>query len=137
MKKAKPARPLRTGYVFWLVRNGKEVMLRRRAEKGLLGGLMELPSTDWLEAGITLAHAKRLAPAKASWRLLPGLVRHGFTHFELELKILAGRFEETAGRSGAAYEGQAPRWCRLDRLSDHALPTVMKKVIEHAFANGG
>jgi A/G-specific adenine glycosylase len=136
-RRAKPARPLRAGYVFWLVRGGTEVLLRRRPENGLLGGLMELPSTEWKEGGVPLADADRLAPAPTSWRVLPGVVRHGFTHFELELKVLAGRVEETAGRTGGANEGQGPCWCRLDRLSDHALPTVMKKVVEHALANGG
>jgi A/G-specific adenine glycosylase len=136
-RRPKQARPLRAGYVYWLVRDGTEVLLRRRPENGLLGGLMELPSTDWREGGLPLADANRLAPAKASWRMLPGVVRHGFTHFELELKVLVGRFEETAGRTSAAIEGQVPCWCRLDRLSDHALPTVMKKVVEHALANGG
>ncbi|HYB11753.1 MAG TPA: A/G-specific adenine glycosylase [Alphaproteobacteria bacterium] len=136
-RQAKPARPLRAGYVFWLIRDGTEVLLRRRPENGLLGGLMELPSTDWCVGGLPLADAGHAAPAEASWRTLPGVVRHGFTHFELELTVLAGKFEETVGRTIGANEGQMPCWCRLDRLSDHALPTVMKKVVEHALANGG
>ena len=31
------------------------------------------------------------APAKARWRRLPGSVRHGFTHFELELVVFAAK----------------------------------------------
>ena len=135
LKQPKRERPLRRGIVFWLVRDG-EVLLQKRLARGLLGGLMEVPSTAWREAGWTLEEARASAPVKARWRALPGVVRHGFTHFELELKVLAGRLGETAAQPHGMDEGQGPRWCRLDRLSDYALPTVMKKVIAHALANG-
>lgn len=133
----KRARPVRRGFVFWLVREGRDVLLQKRPPKGLLGGLMELPTTAWREGAFPRAEAKRQAPLATAWRVLPGLVRHGFTHFELELTVLAGRIGETAGKPRGVNEGQGPRWCRLDRLSDHALPTLMKKVVEHAIANGG
>lgn len=131
------ARPLRHGYVFWLVRNGTDVLLQRRPEKGLLGGLMELPSTSWQTETISLSAAKAAAPVDANWRALPGIVRHGFTHFELELTVLAGAVGETAKRPRGVEEGQGPRWCRLDRLSDYALPTLMRKVVAHSLAHGG
>jgi A/G-specific adenine glycosylase len=136
-KPAKRERPLRRGVAFWLVRGGAEVLLQKRPADGLLGGLMELPSTVWREEGVTLAQARRQAPLKAAWRRLPGVVRHGFTHFQLELVVLAGSIGETAGVPRGVNEGQGPRWCPLDRLSDYALPTAMKKVVEHAIANGG
>lgn len=141
-KAAKTTRPLRKGFVFWLARGGEEVLLQKRPTRGLLGGLMELPSTEWREGGLSLAKVLRAAPAKAIWRALPGVVRHTFTHFELELTVLAGsagveRIGETTGKLRGVNEGQGPRWCRLDRLSDYALPTVMKKVVAHALANGG
>jgi A/G-specific adenine glycosylase len=133
----KPPRPLRRGVVFWIVRAGAEILIRRRPEKGLLGGLMELPSTAWRSEPWTKSEALRAAPLRARWRELPGVVRHVFTHFELELALLAGEVGETTELPRGANEGQRPRWCRLDRLSDNALPTVMKKVVAHALANGG
>jgi len=51
---------------------------------------------------------------------VPGTVRHGFTHFHLELAILAGQ---------GTVDGL---WSRVDRLHEHALPTLMKKVARHA-----
>ncbi len=134
---AKAKRPLRRGVAFWLVRGGEEVLLRRRAKDGLLGGLMELPTTAWQERAPALAAAKRQAPARTRWRLLPGRVRHVFTHFELELTVLAGSVGETTEEPRGVNEGGTPRWCRLDRLSDFALPSVMRKVVAHALANGG
>jgi A/G-specific adenine glycosylase len=143
----KRPRPVRRGVAFWIVRCGEELLLRKRPARGLLGGLMELPTTEWRAQAWPRRDALGAAPVEAKWRALPGMVRHVFTHFELELTVLAARIDrddigtdsigETTGRPLGVNEGQGPRWCRLDRLSDYALPTVMKKVVEHALANGG
>jgi len=125
-KLPKAERPKRHGVVFWTMRRDGAVLLRRRPESGLLGGLFEVPSTEWRAAPWNLDEAKGAAPARASWRPLDGVVRHGFTHFELELSLLAG-----SARGAAADHGV---WCPVDRLSDYALPTLMKKVVRHALA---
>ncbi len=125
-KLEKPARPLRRGIAFWAVRGDGAILLRRRPEAGLLGGMMEVPSTAWRETPWSVAEAATEAPLAADWRLLPGLVRHGFTHFQLELTVAAGKV-----RSGALARGL---WCPLDRLAEHALPTLMRKVVRHALA---
>jgi A/G-specific adenine glycosylase len=116
----KPERPLRYGVAFWLTRADGEVLLRRRPEEGLLGGMIEIPSTPWRATPWTLAEAVRAAPAAAEWSALPGTVRHGFTHFQLELAVAAGR-----GKADGL-------WSPIDKLGDHALPTLMKKVARHA-----
>ena len=126
-KLPKAARPLRHGVVFWTMRRDGAVLLRRRPDDGLLGGLFEVPSTEWRPAPWTVEEAKAAAaPARISWRPLAGVVRHGFTHFELELSLLVGNVR------GASADGGV--WCPVDRLSDYALPTLMKKVVRHALA---
>ncbi len=122
---AKSARPTRRGIAFWAVRPDGSVLLRRRPEHGLLGGMIEVPSTEWQETAISESAARKEAPVRASWVRLPGTVRHTFTHFNLELAVLAG---ETDARAKAS----AGDWVPLDRLSEQALPTVMKKVVNHA-----
>ncbi len=116
----KPEKPLRYGVAFWLTRDDGAVLLRRRPEKGLLGGMTEIPSTPWRSEPWTLDQAIGIAPAIAKWAPLPGTVRHGFTHFRLELALLAGNGEADG------------LWSQIDRLGDHALPTLMKKVVRHA-----
>jgi A/G-specific adenine glycosylase len=116
----RPERPLRYGVAFWLTRADGAVLLRRRPERGLLGGMIEIPSTPWRSEPWSFAEAVVEAPAAAAWTALPGTVHHGFTHFRLELAILAG--------SGTA-EGL---WSQIDRLGEHALPTLMKKLARHA-----
>jgi A/G-specific adenine glycosylase len=118
----KPERPWRHGIAFWLTRADGAVLLRRRPEKGLLGGMMEIPSTPWRAEPWTLAEAFCLAPAPVSWSVLPGRVHHGFTHFLLDLSVAAG------------YGTSDGVWSPVERLGDHALPTLMKKVARHAIA---
>src|SRR6516162_5603839 len=120
VQRAKPERPSRYGVAFWLTRPDGAVLLRRRPEKGLLGGMTEIPSTPWRAEPWIIEEAVRNAPAAAEWTVLPGLVRHGFTHFVLELTIMTGR---------GVTDGI---WSRIDRLGEHALPTLMKKVARHA-----
>ncbi len=77
----KKARPTRRGVIFRVVRSDGAILLRRRPERGLLGAMMELPSTDWREAPWAGPEALAQAPLAAGWTELPGLVRHNFTHF--------------------------------------------------------
>jgi A/G-specific adenine glycosylase len=120
----KPERPLRHGVVFWLVRDDGAVLLRRREEKGLLGGMIEVPSTPWREAAWDEPEALHLAPADVAWTRLPGTVQHGFTHFRLELAILAGR---TCNPPDGI-------WAPPDKFRDYAFPTLTKKVVRHALS---
>ena len=120
----KALRPRRQGVVFWTLGGDGRVLLRKRPLTGLLAGLMEFPSTDWREKPWRITEARAHAPAKAAWRPIEGTVRHSFTHFDLELAVLSGRVDaETSLGCGSQW-----RWCALERLGDHALPTVMRKV---------
>jgi A/G-specific adenine glycosylase len=123
---AKRAKPLRRGVAFWAVRGDGAVLLRKRPAKGLLGGMMEVPSSEWRAGAWDEEAAREAAPVSARWSALPGIVRHSFTHFDLELQVLVGK---TRARQADGV------WVQPDALTTQALPTVMKKVI--AFALGG
>ncbi len=124
----KAERPVRRGIAFWILRKDGAVLLRRRAPEGLLGGMMEIPSTPWDDRSWSLTEAGGQAPLETEWRLLPGLVRHTFTHFHLELQVAVGKAGTRPAIRGI--------WCPLDRLGDQALPSVMRKVVRHALAKG-
>lgn len=85
--KKKPA-PQRTGHVFLLL-DGDEILLERRPARGLLGGMLGLPGSDWKEAD---AGPLTGAPAKADWQAR-GQVRHVFTHFSLSLAVWQGQLQ--------------------------------------------
>ncbi len=120
----KRQKPLKRGIAFFLERADGAVLLRKRAEKGLLGGLWEVPSTPWSEDTVEPGTARRHAPLHARWRALPGLVRHSFTHFDLELEIWRARTTDGANAQG--------RFVAPSSIGDLALPNLMKKVLAHA-----
>ncbi|MBT5416015.1 MAG: A/G-specific adenine glycosylase [Rhodospirillaceae bacterium] len=124
-KAPKRERPVRRGVAFWVRRGDGAVLLRRRPAEGLLGGMMEVPSTEWREGGPDEAEAVVAAPVAAEWRRLPGLARHGFTHFEIEFEVWTARIK---GVGAPETEGL---WWPVERLAEQALPTAMKKIVAH------
>lgn len=120
------ARPKKHGVVFWIRRPDGAVLMQRRAEEGLLGGLMEFPSTGWREAAWSAKEAIKSQPVPAEWRALPGVVEHGFTHFDIDLTLLAGEVPARTKLDGV--------WVRPEDFGSQALPTLMKKVARHALA---
>lgn len=87
-KAAKRDRPLRHGVHFRLEDAEGRILLRRRPLSGLLGGMAELPGTEWRTEPWAEAEALALAPMQAEWRRA-GEIRHGFTHFELRVQVYA------------------------------------------------
>jgi A/G-specific adenine glycosylase len=126
----KADKPTRRGMAFVLSNRDGAILLRKRAPKGLLGGMDEVPSSPWREGRLVVAEALEEAPVPANWKILEGGVRHTFTHFHLELVVA----KATATTSRLARLSPGAAWVALDRLGDRALPTVMRKVIEHAVA---
>ncbi len=123
VKTPKPKRPTRRTIAFVLTDRSGAVWLRRRPDRGLLGGMMEVPSTEWRVGAASEAAARKAAPAWAAWHALPGKVRHGFTHFELEAVV----WRASVRRSDVA----GGQWVAAEALAGQALPTVMRKLIAH------
>jgi A/G-specific adenine glycosylase len=117
-KQPKTAVPQKYGTAYWITRPDGAVWLRQRAARGLLGGMMEVPSSAWGD------RVPETPPFPAHWQRLAGCVRHTFTHFRLDLVILRCVRTDAPPLDG--------RWVTLAALDDEALPTVMRKVIAHA-----
>lgn len=132
VKPTKKVKPVRLGAVFVAreQENGA-VYLRKRAEKGLLGGMSEVPTTAWTSR-VDGATGTDAAPFEADWRET-GAVTHIFTHFELRLTVYRADVPARLNRA----EGW---WSSPLELPGEALPTVMKKAIAaaipHAFVKG-
>lgn len=125
-KAPKKTGTLRRGAAF-IVTRGDELLVRSRAEKGLLGSMTEVPGSDWL-AGQDDKAARQQAPALkgvARWHRKAGLVTHVFTHFPLELVVYTAK---------VAVRTRAPagmHWVPIATLAGEALPNVMRKAIAH------
>jgi A/G-specific adenine glycosylase len=129
-KAPKKTGTLRRGAAF-IVTRGDELLVRTRAEKGLLGGMTEVPGSEWL-AGQDDKAALKQAPALKGvtrWHRKAGVVTHVFTHFPLELVVYTA---EVAARTRAP-EGM--RWVPIATLAGEALPNVMRKAIAHGLGD--
>jgi A/G-specific adenine glycosylase len=125
-KAPKKSGELRRGAAF-VVTRGDELLVRSRPEKGLLGGMTEVPGSDWRasqddEAG--LEQAPRLGGV-TRWHRKLGVVTHVFTHFPLELVVY------TAQVPARTRTPKDMRWVPIATLAGEALPNVMRKVIAH------
>jgi A/G-specific adenine glycosylase len=122
---------LRRGAAFVAHRADGFVLLRTRPAKGLLGGMTEVPTTEWSKdfaATKALDDAPRFASLRKplAWRKTAGVVRHVFTHFPLELTVF---MSEVPPRAAAP---RGTRWIEIAKLEGEALPSLMRKVIAHA-----
>jgi A/G-specific adenine glycosylase len=127
----KKERPTRRGACFFVTRPDGAVLLRKRVAKGLLGGMMEVPTTPWIadaeDDAALLAHA----PLKAKWKKRAGLVEHTFTHFHLVLTVFVA---EAGAKDAAKADGI---WVAQEDVAGEALPSLMRKVVEHAMPDAG
>lgn len=117
-KSPKKERPVRHGHAFVLVRDGA-VWLRRRDEAGLLGGMMEVPTSAWADDMPPLEW-----PVSADWIRSATDVRHVFTHFELRLSVHTAQIADPLDLEG--------RWVDIGDFENEALPSLFKKVLGKA-----
>ncbi|MEA3009280.1 MAG: A/G-specific adenine glycosylase [Sphingomonadales bacterium] len=103
-KAAKGPKPKREGVAYWLEHDG-HVLLVRRPAKGLLGGMLALPTDS------------EGAPAEARWREA-GSVDHVFTHFALTMKLLCA--DASIRPDGT--------WWPIDRIGEAGLPTLFARL---------
>jgi A/G-specific adenine glycosylase len=108
-KSPKPEKPTRHG-TLWLGHRDGAILLERRADTGLLGGMLGFPGDGWDGQGGP-------APAPADWQMI-GEIRHTFTHFHLILAVFTARLDAPHSRGDLVP-------VRTFRPAD--LPTVMRK----------
>jgi len=127
-KAPKKSGELRCGAAFVVTRGG-ELLVRTRPEKGLLGGMTEVPNSSWLAAQEDKAALTQAPVLKgvARWHRKAGVVTHVFTHFPLQLIVY------TANVPARTRAPEGMRWVAIATLRDEALPNVMRKVIAHGF----
>jgi A/G-specific adenine glycosylase len=156
VKAPKMARPLKRGAAFVVRDRSGAVLLVKRPDKGLLASMLEPPLGEWSETFPSAAKALKQAPFEAAWKKRPGIVRHGFTHFELEIEVYVAevvkkprlswpplarsdsvRAPSMDGRVKPGHDKLEVRWVPRNALPNVELPTVMRKIVEHGLDEGG
>ncbi len=122
LRSRKAERPIRRGDAFVIVRtlgSDPHILLRRREDRGLLGGMMEVPCSEWVADA-----PQATSPLDRTWKH-GRMVQHTFTHFHLEMRVLAAH-HDAVGPAARTFGGD---WASLANLSAFALPAVMKKAV--------
>lgn len=109
-KEKKKPTPIRYGYAY-VLRCGAAVLVEQRPDKGLLGGMLGVPTSAWGDR----PENHSAAPIKRNWEK-SGEIKHIFTHFELRLDVFTAEVDEVLGES----------W--IEEFT--GLPTVFRKVVE-------
>lgn len=122
-KEKKRDRLRRYGYVYWIEREGGDVLIERRGETGMLAGMPGFPCSAWEIERTALCHPA--AFSRLSLRQMKGAaVFHSFTHFDLELTGLAGFWDDAAGDIPVSF-----RWAEKTAVQNLGLPTLFKKFV--------
>ncbi len=134
-RKPKAAQPRRAGYIYWIIRKNGDVLFETRPDKGLLGGMVGLPTSDWVDWTVgskkfplinhSISHISamnKMHTVAVSDNLK---IRHTFTHFDLELRgivIQAG--------TAAIKPTETQFWVPAEKISVLGLPTVFRKFVK-------
>lgn len=117
-RKAKAEKPQKHGYVYWITDGKDQVLFERRGEKGMLGGTIGLPTSDWVEKAIEKSHLPLILKSSKS----KVVVRHSFTHFDLELSGYTGKLD---GKEPANYF-----WVPAKEAKNLGIPTLFAKALK-------
>jgi A/G-specific adenine glycosylase len=116
---AKPVRQIPERHAsFVLITDGENLLLERRPDSGIWGGLLVPPEGE-METVIS-AYGLRLK----SVRPLPGL-KHSFTHFRLQMAPVLCHVEAQmqCGEPGSTC------WLALDQAAEAGVPTPIRKLL--------
>ncbi len=116
-KTPKKPKPTRHGIVYLAERTDGAWLLERRPDKGLLGGMLGWPGSDWNDAPI------ETPPCTADWATLPAEVRHTFTHFHLILQVKTAEIP-------LSHPVECGAFLNRHDFRPSELPTVMRKAYD-------
>ncbi len=119
-RKAKGEKPQKHGYVYWVTNAKGQVLFEKRAEKGMLGGTIGLPTSLWVDKAIKKTHL----PFTVKGSEGRVLVKHSFTHFDLELKGVTVSMTKNKKPDGGTYF-----WVSPDEAGKLGIPTLFKKAL--------
>lgn len=119
-KLPKKIKPTRRGIAYIVRRRDGAWLLETRPPKGLLGGMLGWPCSDWSDA------PQHAPPIDTEWETSAAEARHTFTHFHLRLEVKMA----VVGHEAIPDRG---RFVAARDFDVASLPTLMRKA--HNIAN--
>ena len=105
------------GDVYWITNGQGQVLLHRRPDKGMLGGMVGLPTSEWVK--------KKTMPVRPGFlgevEDMAVSIHHSFTHFDLELALKKAELK--------SYDSKAYFWQDIKGLDPEHFPTLFKKAL--------
>ena len=123
-KEPKKPKPTRVGVAYVTQRADGAYLLERRADKGLLGGMLGWPGSDWAE--VLPDHTP---PLPAQWETCDVTAKHTFTHFHLLLTVNVARVAD-------GINPERGEFIEVVDFDPKTLPTVMRKAFDVAQSSG-
>lgn len=122
VKPPKKVKPTRRAISFWLTHDD-HVLLERRPDKGLLGGMPGLFSTPWRVRPDfpSMEEWYTDAPHQCDWALGKAIAKHTFTHFHLESRL-------AVAAASARLNIENGFWIPVSDVPDIGLPTAFAKI---------
>ena len=120
-RKAKAEKPQKHGYIYWITDRKKRILFEKRGEKGMLGGTIGLPTSPWLDKALEKTHLEGTIKGAKS-RVM---VRHSFTHFDLELHGITATAADKDVPKGGNYF-----WVTPEQAETLGIPTLFKKALK-------
>ena len=117
-RKTKKPKPQKHGAVYWITNDRNEVCFIRRDETEMLGGMLGLPTSEWVITETKVKPEKGFKP-------LGQFITHSFTHFDLRLDIYTKNL-----KNGIKLPQNNPIWLSALELDSLGLPTLFKKVVK-------
>ncbi|MDC0497682.1 A/G-specific adenine glycosylase [Alphaproteobacteria bacterium] len=115
------SKPKKFSRAYILINEKNEILVRKRASKGMLASMLEVPNDDWVEKKSLLQRDIIIneIPKKL---IRKGDLRYSFSHFDLYVEIFYKKIRKI--------DYPKSKWLNINKYSNSQLPTVMKKILE-------
>jgi len=120
IKKTK-LKPRKFSRAYILINEKNEILVRKRASKGMLASMLEVPNDNWMEKKSLLR--RDVIINKIQKKLIrKGELNYSFSHFDLYVDIFYKKIRKI--------DYPKNKWLNINKYSNSQLPTVMKKILE-------
>jgi A/G-specific adenine glycosylase len=106
---------------YILINEKNEILVRKRASKGMLASMLEVPNDDWVEKR-SLLQRDVIVNEIPKKLIRKGDLRYSFSHFDLYVEIFYKKIRK--------FDYPKNKWLNINKYSNSQLPTVMKKILE-------